>query len=420
MAHKIEENGAEKAYSIAPRYLADFQCVGSACRDTCCAGWRVIIDKKTYKNYQRVTDAPLRKMLEEHIKPVRSAERSEGNFARIVMDAEGACPFLEESLCKIQRSVGEAMLSQTCATYPRVINVVDGIYTKFLTPSCPEAARLMLDREDALDLDIAEMPVGASFKIGEGRRWGLSVDTSKLLHTICLELVRVRGFPVWQRVSAVVLFGHLVHTALRSPDGVGSAEMLIRTMAGEKSMLGIVSAAMGLPGNYKAQFEVFGGLWKANSHRFAGGSPLQQTVVRDLVDEETYDPKASLSLESITLDRYLRGLSVLKQFLDGNEHLMTNYMVNDFARNAFPVGGGPVSLWRECQSVASRYGVLRFMLALRAERLGPMFGKAEFTDTIVAFSKRFEHNKKFSETIKGCFEAAKIDEPSRVLKLLRE
>jgi len=278
----------------------------------------------------------------------------------------------------------------------------------------------MLDREDALDLDVVKMSVGAATRSSGGKRWGLSVDASKLLHTVFLELVRVRGFPIWQRLSAVVLFGHLVHDALQGPDGVRRAETLIGTVAGEQSLIGIVSAALGLPGNHKAQFEVFGGLWRANAHRFVGGSALQRAVVRDIADEGGSEPDQTLRLESVTLDRYLKGLSVLKEFYETNEHMMTNYLVNELARNSFPMDKGDASLWRECQSVASRYGILRFMLALRAERCGAAFGKAEFADTIVVFSKRLEHNASFSLTIKKCFEAAKIDEPARVLKLLRE
>jgi hypothetical protein len=221
-------------------------------------------------------------------------------------------------------------------------------------------------------------------------------------------------------LSAVVLFGHIVHNALQGSDGVRRAETLISAVAGEQALIGIVSAAMGLPGNHKAQFEVFGGLWRANAHRFVGGSALQRAVIRDIADEGEAEPGQPLRLESVTLDRYLKGLSVLKEFYGTNEHMMTNYLVNELARNSFPMDRGDASLWRESQSVASRYGILRFMLALRAERCGAAFGKAEFADTIVVFSKRLEHNANFSTTIKGCFEAAKIDEPARVLKLLRE
>jgi lysine-N-methylase len=420
MTNGIADGAKQKGWLITPRYLQDFKCIGSRCADTCCAGWQVSIDKKTFKSYQRIKDGSLRKSLQNHIKPVRSADRSEGNFARIVMDKDGACPLLQDSLCRIQREAGESLLSQTCATYPRITNVVDGIYSRFLTPSCPEATRLMLERDDSVDLEIRELSIDMPFDARSGRRWGLSVDFSKMLHTSILELLRMSDCPAWQRLSAVMLLGHLVHTALQRGDGVQAAEELLRTMAAGGPSIELLTTAAVLPGHRKAQFEIFGGLWKAHAHRFLGGSKLQQAVMRDIADQCEQEIDRPVTLESLTLDRYQSGLSILNGFHKSYPYLITNYLINEFARNAFPLGSGGASLWRECQSVASRYGILRFMLAMRAERLGSAFGVSEFAETIVVFTKRLEHNPKFSDIIKNCFEAAKVDDPSRVLKLLRD
>lgn len=411
---------AQRGWSITPRYLKDFKCVGDRCRDTCCAGWQVSIDKKTYKSYQRIEDGPLRTLLQTHIKPVRSGDRSEANFARVVMDKDGSCPLLQDSLCRIQRSVGEKMLSETCSTYPRVTNVVDGVYSKFLTPSCPEAARLMLESDDALDFVVEELSFDGNPEPRSSRRWGLPTDASKMLHTSIIELLRIEGRPAWQRLSAVVLLGHLIHVAMQREHDKSNVERLLASMAAGGPSDELLTAAAALPGNIKAQFEIFGGLWKANAHRFLGGSALQQAVMRDIVDPRRSETDGGASLDTLTLDRYKAGLGVLRGFHAANGHLLTNYLVNEFARNAFPLSSGGSTLWRECQSVASRYGILRFMLAMRAERLGAAFGRDAFVDTVVAFTKRLEHNPTFSETIKSCFEAAKIDDPGRVLKLLRD
>ena len=34
-----------------PDYYKDFKCIAGACEDTCCAGWQIVIDKKTLKKY---------------------------------------------------------------------------------------------------------------------------------------------------------------------------------------------------------------------------------------------------------------------------------------------------------------------------------------------------------------------------------
>ena len=31
---------------IEPDYMSDFACIGGDCEDTCCAGWKVIVDRK--------------------------------------------------------------------------------------------------------------------------------------------------------------------------------------------------------------------------------------------------------------------------------------------------------------------------------------------------------------------------------------
>ena len=34
--------------------MADFECIGGKCPDTCCAGWKIYIDKKTEQFYGQV------------------------------------------------------------------------------------------------------------------------------------------------------------------------------------------------------------------------------------------------------------------------------------------------------------------------------------------------------------------------------
>ena len=39
--------------------MAQFKCIGGECEDTCCAGWSVSIDKKTYKKYTNLNTSEL-------------------------------------------------------------------------------------------------------------------------------------------------------------------------------------------------------------------------------------------------------------------------------------------------------------------------------------------------------------------------
>ena len=37
-----------------PDYYKDFQCIADKCKDSCCIGWEIMIDSKSYKKYQNV------------------------------------------------------------------------------------------------------------------------------------------------------------------------------------------------------------------------------------------------------------------------------------------------------------------------------------------------------------------------------
>ena len=36
-----------------PSYFYDFQCEASACKDTCCAAWEIMIDPVSLKKYKK-------------------------------------------------------------------------------------------------------------------------------------------------------------------------------------------------------------------------------------------------------------------------------------------------------------------------------------------------------------------------------
>src|SRR5579862_3929039 len=128
---------------LQPSYVDEFNCLRTNCDDTCCAGWGVVIDKATFEKYQKCTHLTLRPMMDAHI--IRDpASTSDQTYSRMEMP-EGHCPFLtERKLCSIQREMGAENLSRACQTFPRAMNVVDGVVERSFYLSCPEATRLVL------------------------------------------------------------------------------------------------------------------------------------------------------------------------------------------------------------------------------------------------------------------------------------
>ena len=48
-------------YTI-PDYYKEFSCIADQCEDTCCAGWQIVIDKKTLASYKKIPDEFGRRM----------------------------------------------------------------------------------------------------------------------------------------------------------------------------------------------------------------------------------------------------------------------------------------------------------------------------------------------------------------------
>ena len=141
---------------ITTRYMTRFQCLGSACEDTCCNGWAVAVDKDHYSKLKRVMSQTReeREQFRMMHQLVDAEHQTTENFATIKLRKEdGTCPMLDPAhLCSIQQRYGEGMLSNTCALYPRVFSCRGARLEMTANLSCPEIGRLALLPADALEL----------------------------------------------------------------------------------------------------------------------------------------------------------------------------------------------------------------------------------------------------------------------------
>ncbi len=136
--------------------LDAFQCIGSSCEDTCCAGWNVQIDAPTIAKWSSSESTSHYK---KHLRIVDS-----GNLvpqeAEIQLEKNGNCPFLDaEKLCKIQKENGHDYLSHVCRSFPRSRNSFFGMREESMSLACPEAARLILNAVEPIEIGFKEEKV---------------------------------------------------------------------------------------------------------------------------------------------------------------------------------------------------------------------------------------------------------------------
>jgi lysine-N-methylase len=133
------------------RYMTRFQCLGSACEDPCCYGWRITVDDAHAQAIAAAlgdTDEGRRAM-----RRLPVVDQAPHHVADMALDDRGRCVMLEETnLCSLHRRFGEEILADQCATYPRTINRVGAGREMSGATSCPEVARLCLLAADAVDV----------------------------------------------------------------------------------------------------------------------------------------------------------------------------------------------------------------------------------------------------------------------------
>lgn len=397
----------KKRMVLVPQYMRHFSCIGSDCEDSCCVGWRVNIDEPTYKKYNRVEDQALTPLLDKKITRNRSNPSVE-NYAKIKMNQDGSCAFLsEEKLCNIQLKLGEIYLSNTCAIYPRISNEVNGILERSATVSCPEITRLALLNPNVMEFDELEEPMEIRNQVGNK----LDTNDRKLsskpqkyfweLRIFTIQVLQNRTYCLSERLIILGVFYQKVEEYI-STKNLDKIPQLIAT--------------------YTAIMEE--GSLKESLHDVPTQLTVQMELVKEMADQRF--------IQGINSQRYkdcytemLVGLNFItgtpfaevaktypevyqtyyKPFMDKNEYILENFLVNYVYKNMFPFSGFP-TLFDNYVMLIVHYSMIKLHLIGMAG-----YHKGLNTDLVIkliqSFSKTVEHNKLF---LRGLFDLLKKNE----------
>ncbi len=189
-------------YTI-PDYYKKFHCLAGSCPATCCAGWQIVIDRKSLLRY-----AALDGIFGNRVK--NSVDWQEHTF----LQYGKRCAFLnEENLCDMHLEAGADMMCATCRKYPRHIEVFDNEREISLSMSCPAAAKLILEKKEKLTFRTAQDdkcdPEDESFDIF---LYSALQDTRSLL----FELLQNREESVFLRMQKTLALAHDIQNRINA------------------------------------------------------------------------------------------------------------------------------------------------------------------------------------------------------------
>ncbi|MCV2355005.1 flagellin lysine-N-methylase [Paucibacter sp. B2R-40] len=380
----------------APRYLKQFQCVGSACVENCCTGWQVSIDKATYQKYQTIKIEPLASLLRQHVQKNSSSVSVSGSYASIALKTEQACPFLDEArLCQIHSGLGAQALSNTCSEYPRIYTL-EGVQAGVAASlSCPEAARLALASADAVELDSFTLPFANLSLVPFNRRVGPVAAAEPDLvrrHARLLReaLIMVIKHPDLTAAQALVVCGLLLRQvakvaadvqaqggdALAADQGMSDAfEQYLNPNFLEHAAAHV--EGLNIPKELQASL-LMGATQKFLADN--GGRPSFRALIAEV--------QAGLQAQSS------QGAERLREFGAAHPHVLKNYLVNSMVVSLFPRNGSP-ELEADFMALAVRFALIKFYLQALAARADQPFGIDECVRVTYVVVRNIEHNRRF-------------------------
>lgn len=148
----MENNKAE--YKIS--FYDKFKCTADKCNLTCCSGWDIAVDDKTFEKWHECS------------KNYCSSCFSDDDSRIINKETEEDCPFLDtDKLCHIVKDSGDDYLSETCRTFPRIINNYNDRREVSLSCACPEVVEIISRTVDINLEDEGLSNAGNNFEIRE-------------------------------------------------------------------------------------------------------------------------------------------------------------------------------------------------------------------------------------------------------------
>ena len=178
-----------------PDYYKEFECIADQCEDTCCAGWQIVIDKETLKKYTKIK-GPFRKQM------FKNVNWFQGTFKQ---DKDKRCAFLNErNLCDLYLSQGEEGFCKTCREYPRHTEEFEGVREITLSISCPEVARILMNRIEPVRFLSEEKEGEEEFEDFDPFLYSILEDARKEM----ISILQKRDLAITDRILLVLGMAH--------------------------------------------------------------------------------------------------------------------------------------------------------------------------------------------------------------------
>ncbi len=371
-------NMKKKTKILIPSYAIDFNCIGGECEDSCCIGWDIDIDKKTFRKYCRTKDTRMKHKFAEHIYRNEESYNHNVDYGRIAIRESKWCPFLDkDKLCEIYQNLGEDSLSNVCYSFPRVYNVLNGNYELSLYMSCPEAVRKLLSSREPIRFSEHDMPVvkhivNGSINTGDKYWKNSPVRNLPELRSLSIDTIQDRSHSINERILDLgSRLEKIAQSGLIPKDPVRDPIRFESKYAFQMDFFGYVIESLGF-------------IDEIDSPVFANYTSLVMEGF-ELLGDESQNSRTDLYKEAIR--------TIVKPFTEENTYIFEHYLVNSIYQDNFPFSENQ-DMFDGYVILVVRYAFVQFYLAGIASKHGKLT-KDDIALMIQVHTKIISHHKTF-------------------------
>ena len=378
-----------KVNMFIPKYMLTFKCIGSACADTCCAGWDINIDEDTYKKYTNCT-GKLKELVQGKFRENKNSE-DYLNKGFMILKEHNKCPFLNDNLlCDIHGGIGEENLCITCKRFPRVYNIIDDVYEKSGLSSCEEICNIaflnkekmeFIETEEEIDESAIEIRRIIDTEAFEGTDsllqyfWDIRINS--------INIIQNRSFSIEERLGILKSFYTKIEEYYNEKDFEGIEDLL------------------GEYGEGNIDFDSLKILDLNESNEFYLSLLNKELIknIRSIRLKECVEEYKKGILKVNDIVKYINDEKSILKLIEKYSYILENYLVNQIFKDLIPLNRGE-SLNLSINILINSYRIIKAYI------IGIVLNNKEINEDLIirviqSLSKDIEHNKVFKNLLES-------------------
>lgn len=396
---------------LKPFYYDYFQCIANKCIDSCCIGWKVDIDKKSYKKYKKLT-GEFSKEINESISRNRSSN-TDLQYGKMKLNNNRCKMLNEDNLCDLYVTLGENYLCNTCKMYPREINKYQEIYERNLSMSCPEVARYIVKMKEKFSFNIEEETLSDLDKayIFNNKKDENLYNLLWESRILAMEVIQFKEIDLWKRIVFLKLIVDKVQNRIDESNYNNYLELL-NILRSEITNVNVINSLDKIPSLLDIKLKFIQSILQAKNNQGSNNEKYSNLI------EEYNALFEQVNTDENILDSIEKKEKEFNTYLKDKENILENLLIY-LIYKYFMTALNTKDLNRATNKIIIIYTTIKALLLARYNKNNKELREEDFVEVFYIFSRVVEHNSVFLNELYKNIKEAGYDNINYVTILVR-